>query len=400
MDKMKHNLYLSIDFCRKKQMLLLSLGTTCIFLALLSLIPLLPPISEELAISKAELGWVAGIFMICMALFQIPFGVLSDKFGRKPMLIIGLLIFSSGVFMLSKSSTFAALLFARAISGIGAAIFFTTSFTMIGDMYRLNERGQAMGILAIATGFGTVLGYSFGGVIGDLYGWRMVFLWLSGFSIIICLLFFFLSETNYCLKNNYCYSDILSLSSNTFKIKNVILVTLIAMLCNMASIGSSYIIPFYAQEAGISIAMTGLIFVPFAITSSIGALLCGKCSDKIGRKYPLVAVTLLSGVALLLFPFLSVEPISMAFNFALVGLCFGPVVTLTSAMLVDQAAKIDTGILGTSMGTFNMIRWMGAAFGPVLGGLLLELYEPNVSLLVFAFMILLAAIISMFVNKI
>ncbi|WP_245527547.1 MFS transporter [Methanosalsum zhilinae] len=384
---------------RERQIFLLSTGTFCIFLALLSLIPLLPMISDELAISRSELGWVAGVFMICMALFQIPFGLLSDRFGRRPMIISGMLIFTAGVFMLGISSTFVSLLAARAISGIGAAIFFTTSFTMVGDLYRLRERGHAMGILAIATGFGTVLGYSMGGLLGDLYGWRFVFIWFSALTLLVAISFLLLKETGYCTEGGYCYRDMIYLSFDVFRIKSVVLVTLIAMMCNMASIGSSYVLPFYAQDAGMSVAVTGLIFIPFAIVSSAGASACGKCSDIVGRRRPLIVVTTIAGLALVIFSWLPVNAPAMAVNFALVGLCFGPVVTLTSTILVDHVVREDSHILGTSMGTFNMIRWMGAAFGPVAGGIMLEVYGPELSFMVFGLLILISAVLSIMIYE-
>ncbi len=68
--------------------------------------------------------------MICMAFFQIPFGMMSDRLGRKPMIIGGIFIFSSGLFVTSFADSLLSLLGARAISGIGAAIFF---FDLVHD---------------------------------------------------------------------------------------------------------------------------------------------------------------------------------------------------------------------------------------------------------------------------
>lgn len=369
------------------QLALLFLGTFCVFLALLSFIPLLPPIAAELNISRSNLGWVAGIFMICMAFFQIPFGMMSDRLGRKPMIIGGIFIFSSGLFVTSFAYSFLSLLGARAISGIGAAIFFSTLFTMIGDLYELKERGRAMGIIAIAVGLGTISGYIAGGTLGGEYGWRVVFKALSLIVFLVCAVFFLLEETAEKYRESIHFLKLMSLSLNLFKTRTIVYVTFIAMFCNMASIGATYVLPFFAQDQGISTSTTGLLFVPFAAVSSISASGCGKCSDTIGRKKPLVAVTFVAAVALILFCRMPVDPLSIALNFALVGLCFSPVVTLTSTILVDEVVRTDSSILGTTMSTFNMVRWLGAALGPVIAGVMLDQYGARASLLVLAVLV-------------
>ncbi|MCL7411726.1 MAG: MFS transporter [Methanosarcinaceae archaeon] len=379
---------------RNRQMLLLSVGTFCVFLAMLSLIPLLPIVSEELNISKSSLGWVAGVFMICMAFLQIPFGLLSDKFGRKKIIIVGILVFGVGVAMLSISHSFAALLVARAISGSGAAMFFQASFTMVGDMYDFHERGKGMGILAAATGLGTVSGYSVGGVLGELYGWRIVFIWLAAFALIVSMLSLMLHETRPQSQEEHRLGKLLYLSLDLFRTRTIMFATFVGMLCMMAVVGASYVLPFFALDSGISTASTGLLFIPYAITSSFGASSCGWLSDIVGRKKPLVAVTLLGGIALLLFSHVPISPWLIAINFAFVGLCFGPVVTLSTTILVDEVVKTDTRILATTMGTFNMVRWLGGALGPVLGGVFLDTYGARTAFTVLAGMIFVAAVFS------
>ncbi len=379
---------------RNKQMLLLSAGTFCIFLAMLSLIPLLPVVSDELHISRSSLGWVAGVFMICMAFLQIPFGLLSDRFGRKWMIVVGIFVFGVGVAILSESYSFISLLTARAISGAGAAMFFQTSFTMVGDMYDFHERGKGMAILAVATGFGTVSGYSVGGVLGELYGWRTIFMWLAAFAFLVSLLSVQLHETRSQSHDKHTSGKLLYLSLDLFRTRTIVLATLVGMLCMMAVVGASYILPFFVLDSGISTASTGLLFIPYAIISSLGASSCGCLSDIVGRKKPLVIVTLLGGTALLIFSHVPASTWLIGASFAFVGLCFGPVVTLSTMILVDEVVRTDTRILATTMGTFNMVRWLGGALGPVLGGVFLDVYGAKTAFMVLAGMIFLAAVFS------
>ncbi|MFP4654145.1 MAG: MFS transporter [Methanohalobium sp.] len=384
-------------FSRKRQMLLLSVGTFCVFLGILSLIPLLPNISEDLNISKSHLGWVAGTFLIFMAILQVPFGLISDRFGRKILLFSGIFIFGTGVGILSLSSSFYTLLFARAISGTGAAIFFQTSFTMVGDMFKYQERGRAMSVLAVATGFGTISGYSVGGIFGGIYGWRTVFMALAGIAFLVSVLSLFMHETRADVTNRQTTRNVLFFSFDMFRTRSMIFITLVAMLCDMAAIGASYVVPFFAKDAGITTAVTGLIFIPHAAVSSLGATFSGWVSDIIGRKKPLIIIAILGGSALFLLSWVTPESLLIASSFAFVGLCFGPVVTLTSTLLVDEVVKVESSIIATTMGTFNMIRWFGSASGPVMAGIFLELYGTRtafilLSMLVFVSVILAAGI--------
>ena len=380
-------------------MLVLSIGTFCIFLAMLSLIPLLPVISYELGISKSNLGWVAAVFMIFMAFMQVPCGMVSDRFGRRPLVFCGIFIFAAGVLLLSFSSSFVSLLVARAISGSGAAIFFQTSVTMVGDIYSFRERGKGMGIIAAATGLGTVCGYSAGGLLGEYYGWRWVFLLLALFSFLVALISLLLYETRPIASEKHCARKLLNLSFDLFRTRTIVFATIICMLCNMAAIGASYVLPFFALDSSISTATTGLLFIPYAITSSLGASASGIVSDIVGRKLPLVIVTFVSGLALMALSHVPGTALVITVVFALVGLCFGPVITLTSTILADEVVGTDSRILGTTMGTFNMIRWSGGALGPVLGGILLDIYGAGVSFAVMSLLILISAVFSVGIRE-
>ncbi|WP_292485931.1 MFS transporter [Methanohalobium sp.] len=386
-------------FSRKRQMFLLSIGTFCVFLGILSLIPLLPDISEDLNISKSHLGWVAGTFLIFMALLQVPFGLISDRFGRKVLIFSGIFIFGTGVGILSLASNFITLLFARAVSGTGAAIFFQTSFTMVGDMFKYQERGRAMSVLAVATGFGTISGYSVGGIFGGIYGWREVFMALAGIAFFVSFLSLFMRETRVEITERKTTSNVLQFSFDMFRKRTIVFITLIAMLCDMAAIGASYVVPFFAKDAGITTAITGLIFIPHAAVSSLGASFSGWVSDIVGRKKPLVIIAILGGCALFLLS--QIPPISsiIAFNFAFVGLCFGPVVTLTSTLLVDEVVKVDSSIIATTMGTFNMVRWLGSAAGPVMAGIFLEFYGTRIAFILLSVTVFVSVLLSVGIKE-
>ena len=105
-------------------------------------------------------------------------------------------------------------------------------------------------------------------------------------------------------------------------------------------------------------------------------------------------IAILGGSALFLLSRITPDSLMIAFSFAFVGLCFGPVVTLTSTLLVDEVVRVDSSIIATSMGTFNMIRWFGSAAGPVMAGIFLELYGTRVAFILLSMLVFVSVVMA------
>ena len=385
---------------RTRIMGILTVGLFIVFMAVLSLIPMLPEVSDELGVSKPLMGIIMGSFMVFMAIPQVPIGVLSDRYGRRLFVTAGILVFSFGLLIFGTANSGIQLLVARSISGLGVAMFFPTAYTIVNDIYTIRERGKGLGIISMAVGLGTVGGYILGGVVGGYFGWRSVFLSMSVASLLLAVsTLIWLTETSPHSRDvDFGVRKLLLATLLMFKDKNLLLAGLVSMLCGISVIGASYILPFFATGIVSPIQM-GFIFIPYAVTSSFGAFLTGFLSDRVGRKPPLIVMILLGGGALLLMSHVTLTPLAIAINFGFVGLCLGPVVTLSTAILADQVMKKDVRTLGTAIGAFNMIRWLGAATGPVIAGLILEFAGARTSFFVLGIITLCATLMSLFLKE-
>ena len=380
-------------------MAILTIGLFIVFMAVLSLIPMLPAVSLELGISKPFMGIIMGSFMIFMAIPQVPIGVLSHRYGRRPFVTAGILVFSFGLLIFGTASSGMQLLVARSISGLGIAMFFPTAYTIVNDIYPIRERGKGIGIISMAVGLGTVGGYILAGVVGGTFGWRIVFLSMAGSSFLLAVgTFIWLTETSPHSSSDFGVKKMLVATLLMFKDRTLQLAGFVSMLCGISVIGASYVLPFFATGTVTPVLM-GFIFIPYAITSSFGAFLTGFLSDRVGRKLPLVAMILLGGGALLLMSQVTLTPLAIAINFGFVGLCLGPVVTLSTAILADHVMKNDVRTLSTAIGAFNMIRWLGAATGPLIAGLILEFADARTSFFVLGILTLCATFISLFLKE-
>lgn len=103
------------------------------------------------------------------------FGKLSDIYGRKPMLLIGLVVFSIGSMLAGVSGSMAQLIAFRAVQGLGGGLIMASAFSSIGDFFSPQDRGRWMGLFSGIFAFASVVGPLAGGVLTDNLSWRWVF---------------------------------------------------------------------------------------------------------------------------------------------------------------------------------------------------------------------------------
>jgi DHA2 family multidrug resistance protein-like MFS transporter len=135
----------------------------------------LPTIQEDLDASQSQLVWAVDSYILVFAALLFTWGVLGDKFGRKRILVIGLLIFG----IASAASAFAAspevLIGTRAIMGIGGAAVMPATLAIITVVFPPHERGKAIGAWAGSVGAAVALGPVLGGLLLEHPGWSSWF---------------------------------------------------------------------------------------------------------------------------------------------------------------------------------------------------------------------------------
>jgi MFS family permease len=148
----------------------------------------LPSFVESVAGSLTSYGIIIGTFSLTQCLFQFPFAAASDKFGRRSVVIFGMLIYLLGTLLCFTAQDIIQLIIYRAIQGIGA--YTSILQALVGDIYKKNQHSKGMGYYSTIVSVGSFIGFILGGYISSFLGFRSVFL-IQGFLISVSIIFIF-----------------------------------------------------------------------------------------------------------------------------------------------------------------------------------------------------------------
>ncbi|WP_163539329.1 MDR family MFS transporter [Gracilibacillus sp. YIM 98692] len=123
-------------------------------------------------------SWVFSGFLLMQAVTTMIYGKLADLFGRKPIFLIGVIIFLIGSILCGLAPTMTLLVLFRLIQGVGAGAIHPIVTTIVGDMYTVKERAKVQGYLASVWGISSVIGPLLGGVIVQFIDWAWIF-WMN-----------------------------------------------------------------------------------------------------------------------------------------------------------------------------------------------------------------------------
>ncbi|WP_124726967.1 MDR family MFS transporter [Staphylospora marina] len=132
--------------------------------------------------------WVFTIYMLTSSVTAILAGKLSDIFGRKPLLLIGLCIFILGSFLCGTSKDIIQLIIWRGLQGLGGGVIMSTAFAAVGDLFPPRQRGRWQGIMSGIFGFSSIIGPTIGGYIVDHFDWHWCFWIFLPFGIVAWVL--------------------------------------------------------------------------------------------------------------------------------------------------------------------------------------------------------------------
>ena len=401
----------------------------------------LPTIQEDLQATQSELVWAVDAYIVVFAALLYTWGVLGDRYGRKRIIIIGLLVFGAASALSAFSPTPEWLVVTRGIMGIGGAAVMPVTLAIITVVFPPAERGRAIGIWAAAVGGAVALGPVLGGLLLQHPEWSN---WLTGndwgsvFLInvpvviigligvlrvvpetknpepapldLIGLVLSFVgmlllvygiihssAETAWLtagvilpitagiaiLAGFLFYesrSEHKSFDVSLFRNRGYAISLTAVCLAFFALMGLTFTLPFYLQIVrGFDTLTAGLMFLPFAIGQLISAPRSAKAVERFG--YKAVMGTGLIFVAVTLYAMTQLDLESsiplLLLGFFLFGLGMGSVISPATAVMQNV---LPLSRAGAGSAVQNTVRQLAGALGvAVVGSVLGSRYADNVA---------------------
>jgi DHA1 family tetracycline resistance protein-like MFS transporter len=379
---------------KEKAIIFLTVAIDVIGLGII--IPVLPLYVESFGLSAFIVTLLLSVFSLFSFLSAPLLGVLSDKIGRRPVLIISIASTSIGWFIFSFAKSLPILLLGRIIDGLAAGNI-STAQSSISDMSKdAKERASSLGIIGMIFGFGFIIGPFIGGLLSKISP-SFPFLFVGSLALANTILaYFFLPETNKHINKKKRISwNPLSPIIAAIKNKKLRILYLVWFMFNIVAVAANSIFALYLSKVfGFSAYMTGIFFTGIGIILTInqGFLIRKFWLEKFKEKQLII----------LMLGFFTVGFISMSipyiwlFVIGMVFTAFGQS-TLMVAMTSEIIGEADIKMRGESVGVLSAVASSANILAPLISGALFTFkhYSPYI----FASMLSLVALAIMYFKK-
>ena len=327
------------------------------------------------------IGLTIGIYGLTQAFFQIPFGYLSDRFGRKPLLYIGLCLFFLGSILAAISTDIIYVIAGRALQGGGAIS--AVLMALLADSVSEENRSKANAFVGFQIGLAFMLSLLIGPTIASMTGLSGIFWSIALLSVISMSIVASLPHTkpiNYYRLSTQEFKKILNprllrLDFSIFTLHLMLTSTFIVM-------------PLILVENNIiNIAENWKLYLPAMVMSFIGMVPLIILAEKLQK----TKLILLISIALLMISQLLFYELKLNFNIFLAVLtlffiAFNTIEAILPSLLSRTASSSKRGL---AMGVFSTSQFLGTFFGGAIGGLIYDIFNLNS---VFLFTIFMAII--------
>jgi len=329
--------------------------------------------------TPAKVGFALGAYGLTQALLQVAFGAASDRFGRKPIITLGLLLFAAGSFVCAQADTMTVMIVGRMLQGSGAVAAAITA--LIGDLTREENRTKAMAML----GGGIALSFAFslvaGPIMGAAWGVNNIFNIVGAMALLSIVLLWVVVPTPPKSKHHrdmeLTWDDLSGILKNDDLRRLTLGVFVLHMALTAVFVSVPVLLVRTVEHAALWKIYLPVILVSFAIM--VPSTIMAEVKGKITQVFKLgIAMVALSCVVFMLGSD-STGGVIAGLTVFFIG--FNMLEPLMPSLVTKFA---PAGARGTASGVFNTFQFLGPFVGGTVGGILMGI-NPK---LLFAFVLL------------
>lgn len=325
--------------------------------------PVIAPYARSLGADPGTVGLVVAVYSVTNLGGNVLAGYFLDRFGRKRLLVLGLVSVAAGVLLYAAARGPAQLILVRGVHGLAAAILAPAAFTLLGDLFPREKRGRAMGVNGALIAMAAMVAPALGGAIRDRWGFAAVFATVAALLLGAALLAQLLVRETHRPEPRDAPAPRLMLALLGRRPLTLAYLAAIALTFGLGTIVTY--LPLYLEDQGYGGAQTGASFSAFALLALVVmASPVSRAGDVRGRVGPLGLGLLLAGLGLSLvggWPRLEAVLGAMA----LYGLGFGLIFPAANALVADATLPRERG---TAFGLFYAFYSLGVVMGATASG--------------------------------
>lgn len=327
------------------------------------IIPVLPFYAAKIGATPTELGWLMAVYSLMQLMFAPLWGRISDRIGRKPVMMLGIVGLILSFFLMAVSTKLWMLFAARIIGGFLTAANMPTTMAYVADITTPEDRGKGMGVVGAAIGLGFVFGPAVGGIFSKI-SLSMPF-YIAGFSSFITLLLVLAllkeSSTEESRQENSAKKASFWEAFNG--IQSILFILQLIISISLAALEATFAY-FAAKKAGMDTTQLGYVFMIMGIVQAIiqGGVM-GRLTKKFGEGPVIQGGIIVSaiGFALIL---LTHNFVTATIYLTIFGVGNGVIRPCISSLLT----KTTTSGHGSTTGLLSSFDSLGRIVGPPLGG--------------------------------
>ena len=272
-------------------------------------LPSFPTITHDLGATSSLIQLTLSIYMAGFGLSQLLYGPLSDRFGRKKIILIGVACYIVGSAVCALAPNIDCLLLGRLIQGLGVGCTNAITYAILRDVFSGNRYAKSLSILSMSSSVAAIIAPLFGGYIEDYLGWRFGFWILLIYSVLIAMaVLFILIETN--LNRDLTAMRPVVLFKNYWKLLNcrsLLMFLFAAGITYSAILTINAMTPFiFEEQLHFRASIYGWLILIAAVGYMAGTIISSKTVLKLGMRKLVWAgmiIYLLAALAMLIFGF-------------------------------------------------------------------------------------------------